>query len=447
MCYTDNKMAEREVRVMKYLIGLLLLCAIVLFHEFGHFIAAKACGVYVEEFAMGMGPTLLRYKSKSGTVYALHLFPIGGFCAMKGENGENMDSDSFMAASCLKRIAIVAAGPFFNLLLAFVVGIFLVLSVGQDYAYVSTMNEVASEAGLQEGDRIVGFQGNHIGTSRELYVDEIFFDENIGETVNLKVIRDGKKLNISYPVIHTTKYIVGMSSREDEDGNLVVIRVLSDSAFEDVGMQAGDIITSINGVKSTKDKGLQSYFDDYPLDGSDVEIVYERDGVSHQIVVAPREKVLSETGFSYTVNREKHKNVLYDACVELEYDVHMVIRSLTGLLTGRFGFNDLSGPVGIVKMVGDEYESAAEETDASVSKNLWVSLISMLVMISVNLGIMNIIPLPALDGGHLLFLFIELIRRKPVSPKIEARIHQVGFSLLMIFSCIIIMKDMFQYFI
>jgi regulator of sigma E protease len=125
----------------------------------------------------------------------------------------------------------------------------------------------------------------------------------------------------------------------------------------------------------------------------------------------------------------------------------MVIRSLTGLLTGRFGFNDLSGPVGIVKMVGDEYESAAEETDVSVSKNLWVSLISMLVMISVNLGIMNIIPLPALDGGHLLFLFIELIRRKPVSPKVEARIHQVGFSLLMIFSCIIIMKDMFQYFI
>ena len=219
-----------------------------------------------------------------------------------------------------------------------------------------------------------------------------------------------------------------------------MIRVLSDSAFEDVGIQAGDIITSINGVKSTKDKGLQSYFDDYPLDGSDVEIVYERDGVSHQIVVTPREKVLSETGFSYSAKREKHKNVLYDACVELEYDVHMVIRSLTGLLTGRFGFNDLSGPVGIVKMVGDEYESAAEETDVSVSKNLWVSLISMLVMISVNLGIMNIIPLPALDGGHLLFLFIELIRRKPVSPKVEARIHQVGFSLLMIFSCIIIIE-------
>ena len=203
MCYTGDKMAEREVCVMKYLIGLLLLCAIVLFHEFGHFIGYKPWGVYVEEFS-GVWAGLASFLIQSeGNCMRVVFFSIGGFCAMKGENGENMDSDSFMAASCLKRIAIVAAGPFFNLLLAFVVGIFLVLSVGQDYAYVSTMNEVASEAGLQEGDRIVSFQGNHIGTSRELYLDEVFFDENIGETVNLKVIRDGKKLNISYPVIHT----------------------------------------------------------------------------------------------------------------------------------------------------------------------------------------------------------------------------------------------------
>ena len=432
---------------MQYVIGLLLLCAIVLFHEFGHFVAAKLCGVYVEEFAMGMGPTLIRYRAKSGTVYALHLFPIGGFCAMKGENGDSEEPDSFMAASCIRRILIVAAGPLFNLILAFIVALFLVNMVGQDYPYITDVKNFAKEAGLRKDDRVVRYQGNHIGTSRELYLDGVFLDNDLGDTIKVTVLRDDEKIHFEYPVEYKEKYVLGISSGEDDEGNLVVVRLLSDSAIGEAGLEAGDIITSLNGVKATRDKGLQSYFDDFPLDGSSVDVVYEHNGVSHNVKVVPRVRLVADDGFSYSVTKEKHANILYDACVELEYDVHMVLRSLYGLVVGRFGFNDLSGPVGIVKMVGDEYQSATESKDVDQSSNLWISLVSLLIMISVNLGIMNIIPLPALDGGHLFFLLIELLRRKPVNPKIEAKIHQVGFSLLIVFSCIIIMKDMFQYFL
>ena len=212
---------------MKYILGLLFLCMLVLIHEFGHFIAARLCGVYVEEFAIGMGPKIIQRRSKkSGTMYSIRWIPIGGYCAMKGEVADaekELEKDSFAAASVWKRMIIIAAGPFCNLLLGVILAFGLVAVSGHDTPVVTVVDAPpAIEAGLQKGDVILEYNGHRVLSSRELYFQEWYEKDEELQEVNLTVLRDGKEVSLSYEPVQEHTYAMGVSSGVTKDGTLLV---------------------------------------------------------------------------------------------------------------------------------------------------------------------------------------------------------------------------------
>lgn len=431
---------------MKYIIGLLILCAIVIFHEFGHFIAAKLSGVYVEEFAVGMGPTLISHKSKkSGTIYSVHLLPIGGFCAMKGEDGSDDAKDSFGSASVWKRIAIIVCGPLFNLIMAFMVSCIMIAGSGFDTPTVKTVTGAnVKDAGLQTGDVIVSLNGTGVSSSRELYFESWYQ----GDVMNTKqetlvVKRDGEKKTITFTPDIDKKYAIGISYASLDDGTIVIQAVSDDGAAKVAGIKQGDVITSIAGNKGTEENPLYDYLQKNPLTQDSVEVVYERNNKQHTVELKPTVTEMGVVGYTYNGQKSKSDNIVRDAFYDMKYNANMVFKSLYGLMSGRFTLNDMSGPVAIVKTIGDSYESAVT-TNVTANESVFdaiSSMMSLIVLISVNLGILNLLPLPALDGGHLFFLLLELIRKKPIDQKIEAKVHQFGLTVLILISMIVIFKD------
>lgn len=327
---------------MKIIIAILIFSIIILFHELGHFLLAKANGIRVNEFCLGLGPRVFGI-TRGETVYSLHLFPIGGACMMEGEDEESGDDRAFGKKSVWARISVVFAGPLFNFLMAFVFAFILLCNIGYDLPVLSGVSEgyPAEEAGLMAGDEIVKINHTKIHFFRDISAYTQFHP---GETVTVTYERDGER----YETELTPKY-------NDEYGYYMY------------------------GIQGSAEKTF----------GSVVETV------------------------KYSV-------------YEVKYWINVTLNSLRALVTGQVGVNEMSGPVGIVDMIGDSYEE-------SVSYGYFMAFLQMLyitIFLSANLGVMNLLPLPALDGGRLLFLIVEAIRGKRVDPDKEGMVHFVGMMLL-----------------
>ena len=314
---------------------------LVIVHEFGHFITAKRGGVQVNEFWIGMGPTLLK-KQHNGTLYCLKLLPFGGACVMEGEDSESDNDHAFGKASLPRRMLIVAAGALMN----FVVGFLIVLAViqpnGPNGGYiVSTIDSVdpastaAAAGGLQAGDEILEVDGYNILLRSDF---EMALSRGMDTTYEVVVRRDGEKVTLPAVVLEATI--------EGEDGRKMI--------------------------------GLT--FAEQP------------DSIGMHVNMAVR------TSLNYA---------------------RLVWVSLGMLVSGQVGVDQLSGPVGVASVMA---------TTASYSISAFLQLVAF---ISINLGVMNLLPLPALDGGRLVFLIIEGIRRKPVPAKYEGYIHAAGLMLLL----------------
>lgn len=327
---------------MKIIIAILIFSIIILFHELGHFLLAKANGIRVNEFCLGLGPRVFGI-TRGETVYSLHLFPIGGACIMEGEDEESDDSRAFGKKSVWARISVVAAGPLFNFLMAFVFAFILLCNTGYDLPVLSGVSEgyPAAEAGLEAGDTIVKINHSRIHFFRDISVYTQFHP---GETVTITYERDGER----YETEITPKY-------NEEFGYYMY------------------------GIQGSTERTFGS--------------------------------VLDTLGYSV---------------YEVKYWINVTMNSLKALVTGQVGVNEMSGPIGIVGMIGDSYEE-------SVSYGYYTAFLQMLyttIFLSANLGVMNLLPLPALDGGRLLFMIIELIRGKRVDPDKEGMVHFVGMMLL-----------------
>lgn len=440
---------------MQYVVGLLILCILITLHEFGHFIAARLSGVYVEEFSLGMGPCLWsKVAKKSGTKYSVRLIPIGGYCAMKGESVElddsghpvQQDSDSFQSVSVWKRIAIVVAGPLVNIVLGVLLALFVVVMFGVAKPTIVNVDEAVQPFGLQSGDVVTSINGTSIGISDDLYFYDIYHanDEQKDSTVHLEVVRDGKTVQIDYPMLYKHKYGFGMSSGVDTDGNLLVLQLLEENGLEKAGIKAGDKIISINGVVGTSDYSLNDYLDEHPLQNEQAVVEYERDGKVVETTVDLVELETYDRGFAYNTKPGLSENILEDTWYLVRYQSTTILKSLGGLLTGRFSVSDLSGPVAIVDVIGDTYNSAVHTSDVVSQQASMSSLFELILMLTLNLGIFNLLPIPALDGGRLVFLLVEVVRRKRVPVQIEQKIHQVGLLVLLGLSVVIIIKDMYQ---
>lgn len=316
------------------LITILIFAVIIFIHECGHFAAAKLCKVRVNEFALGMGPTLFHF-GKGETRYALRLFPIGGFVSMEGEDGGSGDPRAFCNQKVWKRILIVCAGAFMNLVLGFIVVLLMTIpsdrlpsmTVAQFYENAST-----EAAGLQAGDEILRVNGRSIWVDSDL-IYTLSTDED--GVVDMVVRRDGEKVELS-DVAFTT-----------QDGTIVI---------------------------------------DFTVQG----------------VPANLPNVLSYS-FRKTASIGR-----------------LVWIAVGQLITGQSSINELTGPIGTAQAIG-------QAASAGLSTVMY-----LFAFITINVGIFNILPVPALDGGRLIFLLFELITRRRIKPEHEAYVHFAGFVLLIL---------------
>ena len=428
---------------MKIILAILIFSAIILFHELGHFLLAKKNKIVVNEFSLGMGPRLLS-TVKNGTRYSLKLFPIGGSCAMKGEDMEDEGPGTFNGAPVWGRIATVAAGPIFNFILAFVAAVIIVALVGYDPAEVTKVESgsTVAQAGLQKGDIIKEYQGYHIDLSRDLYLYMYLNSLSEDETVHMTVERGGKEVELSFKPNVQVRYLLGFN--RTDASSLEVKSLIPGMGLSETGVEPGDVLTSINGVRLENAEDYNAYLEEHPLTDETVTITYERDGLEYETDVTPTESRTPVLNFSYNLAYTKAEGfgVLKYAGLEVKYLIRSTLLSLKELLTGGLGVKDLSGPVGVVDAIGSTYEESKSEGILAV----WVNMLYMAALLSANLGVMNLLPLPALDGGRLVFLVIEAVRKKPVNRQVEGMVHFAGLMVLMVLMIVVMYNDILKIF-
>lgn len=343
----------------------LIFGVVVVSHEFGHFLLAKANGIHVIEFSVGMGPNLFSFQ-KGDTKYSLKLLPIGGACMFEGEDGLNEKEDgedhsgSFLNANVWARISTVVAGPLFNFILGFIVALIMVnmlVAVRDPIATEVVDGGAAQEAGLQPGDRILALNGSKIHLFEEI---QLFCMTYRGGEVTVQYERDGVK------------------------GTTTLTPQYNESAgYYMVGIMNADFV-EMSGLNS----------------------------------------------FRY-------------AWYEMRYCVKMTWKSLEMLVQGQVSRQDVAGPVGIaVNVVGKTYETAKDYGWQSVL----LSMLNITLMLTVNLGILNLLPVPALDGGRLVFLLWEAITHRPVPPEKEGIVHFIGLMFFMVLMVFLLFNDLVNIF-
>jgi len=424
---------------LKIVIALIMFSAIVLFHELGHFLLAKLNHIVVVEFSLGMGPRLFSVQ-KGETRYSIKALPFGGSCAMLGEDMEDTQPGSFLSASVWGRISVVAAGPLFNFILAFLLSLVIVSLSGSSLTEILEVSEgsAAYEAGLREGDIVTSYQGYHVDLWQDYYV-YWYLNPQDGRPVHMTVKRDGEKLDIVYEPETAKRYLLGMYRNA---GSMEVTGLIEGMPLADTGVKPGDVITAINGVPIENEEDYLSYINEHPLGKDPVELEYMRDGLTYQTEVVPGESeyIVSQYSCGSRNVKPSFLGLFKYGWLEMKSQVRTTILSLKELIAGKVGLNEMSGPVGIVDVIGDTYEESKDEGAAI----LWSNLLYMAVLLSANLGVMNLLPLPALDGGRLLFLFIEAIRRKPGNRQLEGAIHLAGLALLMVLMVVIMYNDILK---
>lgn len=478
--------------ILNILLAILMLGVVIFIHEFGHFIVAKANGVTVVEFSIGFGPRIFSFK-KGETDYCLKLIPFGGACLMLGDDIEGMfggdsgnDDDeeeaetpaisdaerenktevlignknaqaegkdkkkatdrmlkngysaekSFENKPVWSRIAIIAAGPVFNFLLAYVLAVIVIGSVGVDLCTVDVVeaNSPAAEAGLQKGDLITKVNNNNISFSKEYSFYKAYHAK---DEMNITYKRDGEKHTVKIvPEYRKSQvYRVGISITSDNS----IAEVLDDSPAKAAGLKSGDIILSVGGRTLKEDLKISDVL--AQTKDSEVDIVVKRDGAEQTFKITPQLVEVEEyyTGFDsygYRVKTNPLETVTY-SFKEVGYWIETVVKSVGMMFTGKVSVNDLSGPVGVV----DAVNTVVEQSKPDGGWYVFLNVINFMMMISANLGVMNLLPLPALDGGRLVFMLIELVRGKPVKKEHEGIVHFVGMVLLMILMVYILFKD------
>lgn len=437
------------------LIGVLLFELIIFIHEFGHFITAKKSGIKVNEFSLGMGPKIFSF-GKGETKYSLRIFPIGGFCAMEGEDEESPEPRAFNNAKVWKRMIVVIAGAVMNIILGFV--LMFVVVVQQD-AYSSTevqsfpATSFSSCTGLQSGDVIKEINGYGISTSMD-------FNYPIS-TAELKTV-DGSTLEIYKEDCGNNLYNMAVSLVQDKNNKLSdeqvskVNELLSKSSNEIAKAKSKEDAFSvyenyykkINDACGIKDYKVEKIVEKETRKRYTADILVERNG---------EEKLLKNVQFfTYTTKDNSDPQVSIDFYVkpiektfgsvlsqtfkQTISTCKMIYASLGGLLTGKFGLKDMSGPIGIASAV----TTVASESLSSGFMSAVNSIIYVMMIITVNLGLFNMLPFPALDGGRFVFLIIEAIRGKSVPRKVEAIVNGIGMGLLILLMILITANDIFK---
>lgn len=452
---------------MNVIIAVFIFSFIIVVHELGHFLLAKKNGIFVKEFSIGMGPRIISLVRTSkgrrvvcflsphemevnqegnynNTIYSLKLFPIGGSCIMLGEDEGMEDDNAYSNKSVWARISVTLAGPFFNFLLAFVLCMVVIGISGYDIGYSpAVINQVLNSpamksTGIKQGDLITNMNGTEISAGYD-FLNYIQLNPLSGDKVELTYIHNGRRGYATY--IPDRIYKLGFNYQSVPNNKGVVITLLTNNLpMENAGLLVGDVIHKINGYTIKNEDQLQNYFIENPLTKTEVFITYSRnDKLQKPVRITPVLSKEYELGFNINTGRQKADSleIIKSSAAQIKYMVTSTVKSVSQLIQGKLGLHDMTGPVGVVGMIGTVYN--ANKNDGLL--NLFLSLANMTILLSANLGVMNLLPLPALDGGRLVFLLLEVYRKKAVKQEREGLIHFVGLVALFVFMVIVMFND------
>jgi regulator of sigma E protease len=423
---------------IKMLIFLAGLAALIFVHELGHFLAARKVGVVVEKFSLGFGPKIFSV-TRGGTEYLLSAIPLGGYVKMKGEDFEDDSLDqegSFAGAPVLHRLAIAFAGPLFNILFAIVIywGVYLagVQTLGLVTGTVKPESP-AQVAGLQVGDKIVGIDGQKVEFWDQL---QNIVHASPGKSLNFEVERDSTLLNL--PITPVTEEITDLFGDKEKVGLIGITPLVRDityvkegSAADHAGLKAGDQLLKVDDTPIFGWSDLKPAAVDKP--GQELNFTVLREGQEVMVRLTPESKVIDDPqgnkveigvigiGMSGEMAEERYGplGAIGRSLQETGRLIYLIGVSIKKMVVGSIPSDTIGGPILIFQIYGEQAEQGFNE------------LVRLTALLSINLGLLNLLPIPILDGGHILFFLIEMVKGKPLSEKSRERAQQVGLFMLL----------------
>ncbi len=425
---------------MTTLLSFLFVLGVLIFvHELGHFLAARRLGVRVLTFSLGFGPKIFSVK-RGDTEYCISIIPLGGYVKMAGENIEDPRAgqpDEFLSRTKWERFQVLIAGPLMNILLAFVVTAVVLLQGTEVPAFEEEApvlggvmaDSPAAKAGLQRGDRILTVAGDAVPTWNAL---NMAVGIRPGKNVTLTLERAGAPMTVSLETRSETKFQIG-SIGVLPDIHPIIRSVLPGDPADKAGLKPGDEVVAVDGERVILSSDLVKATSKNA--GRTITVTITRNGQEQQLSLTP---VLRDNRGMIGITtseptRSFQPGPLEAISMSAKRTVEgsgLIFKTMGQLLSGQASPKQLMGPVAIAQLSGESAQLG------------WVALLSLMSMISLNLGVLNLMPIPVLDGGHILILLLEGVARRDFSAQVKERMLMVGFALLMVLMVTVIYNDL-----
>jgi regulator of sigma E protease len=418
---------------------LFVLGVLVFVHELGHFVAARRLGVRVLTFSLGFGPKIVKTR-RGDTEYCISAIPLGGYVKMAGESPDDPRTgrpDEFLSRTKWERFQILIMGPVMNILLAVVV-MAVVLAQGaqvpiyQDQPPVVgsvTPGSPADRAGIQRGDRILTVAGDQVDTWDDLYVA---VGTRPDRDVAITLLRGGQTQSVTLRPVAETRFEIG-NIGVLPNINPIVASIIAGKPAERAGLKAGDVVLAVNGEPMvTRTQFIEAISRN---GGREIELTIKRDGGELRVRATPDQEgdrgmlgvYVSEPTRSFTPGPLEAIQLSVERNIEF---AGLIFRTLGGLFVGETSPRQLMGPVAIAQLSGESAEAG------------WIALFTLMASISLNLGLLNLLPIPVLDGGHILIMALEGVARRDFSMAVKEKMLLAGFVLLMMLMVTVIYNDL-----
>ncbi|HEY4361572.1 MAG TPA: RIP metalloprotease RseP [Bryobacteraceae bacterium] len=422
---------------------LVLIGVMILFHELGHYWAARLCDVKVETFSFGFGPRLFGFR-RGETDFRFSAILFGGYVKMAGEQpGDEASGDprSLFAKPRYQRMFIAFAGPLINLILAVAIlaGLFMVeypkIPMPHDPTVGSVMPDgAAAKAGIREGDKIVQIENTTDPTWDDITLKEI---ASARRPMDVWAVRDGQRMHFSVTPAYDEKQAAGNAGWEQETEVEVASYYTGVDVAQKAGLQKGDILVSVNGLPIRSRTRLREVIE--TTKGAPVELAYSRQGQQHSVTITPAKREVDgqerwmigvELGTRVEVVKLPFTQAVTESVRRNAQSATVLVQVLESIVERRMSPKSLEGPIRIAQLSGEAAREGA------------MTFFGLMAAVSLNLAIINLVPIPIFDGGVILMLFVEMLMRRDLDLKVKEAVIRVGFVFLMVVLVFVIYNDL-----